>query len=95
MLLLMIQVLRSVSKQVELETEHPQPVAVDVHDGEHEAVEEESYNIAKGRTRRTVKPNPMYAHSAVAYALSAVKETTDGGEHSSYSEAISAHDSSS
>ena len=42
----------SVSKQVELKTEHPQSVAVDGHNGEHEddkAVEEESYNIAKGR----------------------------------------------
>ena len=63
---------KSVSKQVELETEHPQPVAIDVHDGEHEeneAVEEESYNIAKGRSRRKAKPNPRYAQPAVAYAL--------------------------
>ena len=83
----------SVSKQVELKTEHPQSVVVDVYDGEHEedeAVEEKSYNIAKVRSRRTVKPNPRYAYSAVTYALSAAEETTDGGELSSYSEAISA-----
>ena len=57
---------------MEVETEHLQPVAVDVHDGEHEkeeVVQEEPYGIAKGRSRRIVKSNPRYGHSIVAYAF--------------------------
>ena len=54
--------------------------------------EEEQYSIAKDRPRRDIRPPQRYAN-LVAYALSVAEETSEVGEPTSYSDAVSCDNS--
>ncbi|MCQ7691360.1 DDE-type integrase/transposase/recombinase, partial [Salmonella enterica] len=54
--------------------------------------EEEQYSIAKDRPRRNIRPPQRYAN-LVAYALSVAEETSEVGEPTSYSDAVSCDNS--
>ena len=56
---------------------------------EEEAPTEEPYSIANSRGKRIIKPNPKYAGSAIAYALSVAEKTLDVEEPSKYEVVIS------
>ena len=53
---------------------------------------EEQYSIAKDRPRRDIRPPQRYAN-LVAYALSVAEETSEVGEPTSYSDAVSCDNS--
>jgi Reverse transcriptase (RNA-dependent DNA polymerase) len=61
----------------------------DVSDDEN--IEEQSYSLARGRSRREIKPPSRYSHFDFAYYL-AVAEEAEFGEPSNYKEAIASSD---
>jgi len=54
--------------------------------------EEEQYSIAKDRPWRNIRPPQRYTN-LVAYALSVAEETSEVGEPTSYSDAVSCNNS--
>ena len=55
-------------------------------------LEEEQYSMAKDRPQRDIRPPQRYAN-LVGYALSVVEETSEVGEPTSYSDAVSCDNS--